>query len=133
MGWLKCYLIFKISKFSYKPHKIEKGIEENILKGNIVSYLISSHLLQDCADAITLAPPLTMTPYAPSARAALLFQTASFFSLSKMAAAVANKCLSPLAFLTRRLSAPEFISQCCYHKKVKRLSTCKSSFAKGPT
>ncbi|XP_035803930.2 iron-sulfur cluster assembly scaffold protein IscU-like [Amphiprion ocellaris] len=35
-----------------------------------------------------------------------------------MAGTVANKCLSPLAFLTRRLSAPEFITQCCYHKKV---------------
>uniref|UniRef100_A0A3Q2G5T2 Iron-sulfur cluster assembly enzyme b n=1 Tax=Cyprinodon variegatus TaxID=28743 RepID=A0A3Q2G5T2_CYPVA len=35
-----------------------------------------------------------------------------------MASTVAKKCLSPLALLTRRLSAPEFISQCCYHKKV---------------
>uniref|UniRef100_A0A3Q3F187 Iron-sulfur cluster assembly enzyme n=1 Tax=Labrus bergylta TaxID=56723 RepID=A0A3Q3F187_9LABR len=35
-----------------------------------------------------------------------------------MAGTVANKCLSPLGFLTRRLSAPEFITQCCYHKKV---------------
>ncbi|XP_054613015.1 iron-sulfur cluster assembly scaffold protein IscU-like [Dunckerocampus dactyliophorus] len=36
-----------------------------------------------------------------------------------MAAAVTNKCLiSPLSLLTRRLSVPEFFSQCCYHKKV---------------
>ncbi|XP_038149656.1 iron-sulfur cluster assembly scaffold protein IscU-like [Cyprinodon tularosa] len=35
-----------------------------------------------------------------------------------MASTVAKKCLSPLALLTRRLSVPEFISPCCYHKKV---------------
>nr|XP_057920794.1 iron-sulfur cluster assembly scaffold protein IscU-like [Doryrhamphus excisus] len=36
-----------------------------------------------------------------------------------MAAAVTKKCLiSPLTLLTRRLSVPEFFSQCCYHKKV---------------
>ncbi|XP_061655811.1 iron-sulfur cluster assembly scaffold protein IscU-like [Phyllopteryx taeniolatus] len=35
-----------------------------------------------------------------------------------MAAIVANKCFSPLTFLTRRLSVPEFFSQCCYHQKV---------------
>ncbi|XP_032426521.1 iron-sulfur cluster assembly scaffold protein IscU-like [Xiphophorus hellerii] len=35
-----------------------------------------------------------------------------------MAGSVAKKCLSPLSLLTRRLSAPEFITQCCYHKKV---------------
>uniref|UniRef100_A0A672ZRX9 Iron-sulfur cluster assembly enzyme b n=1 Tax=Sphaeramia orbicularis TaxID=375764 RepID=A0A672ZRX9_9TELE len=35
-----------------------------------------------------------------------------------MANSLANKCLSPLSFLTRRLSAPEFFRQCCYHEKV---------------
>ncbi|XP_041826736.1 iron-sulfur cluster assembly enzyme b [Melanotaenia boesemani] len=35
-----------------------------------------------------------------------------------MASTVVNKCLSPLAFLTRRLSAPQLITQCCYHQKV---------------
>ncbi|XP_072227960.1 iron-sulfur cluster assembly enzyme b [Leuresthes tenuis] len=35
-----------------------------------------------------------------------------------MAGIVAKKCLNPLAFLTRRLSAPEFVTQCCYHQKV---------------
>uniref|UniRef100_A0A3Q2X9S0 Iron-sulfur cluster assembly enzyme ISCU n=1 Tax=Hippocampus comes TaxID=109280 RepID=A0A3Q2X9S0_HIPCM len=35
-----------------------------------------------------------------------------------MAATVVNKCLSPLTLLTRRLSVPEFFSQCCYHQKV---------------
>ncbi|XP_049909369.1 iron-sulfur cluster assembly scaffold protein IscU-like [Epinephelus moara] len=35
-----------------------------------------------------------------------------------MAGPVAKKCFSPLSFLTRRLSAPEFITRCCYHKKV---------------
>ncbi|CAG5867439.1 unnamed protein product [Menidia menidia] len=35
-----------------------------------------------------------------------------------MAGTVAKKCLNPLAFLTRRLSAPEFVSRCCYHEKV---------------
>ncbi|XP_077398763.1 iron-sulfur cluster assembly scaffold protein IscU-like [Vanacampus margaritifer] len=35
-----------------------------------------------------------------------------------MAATLANKCLSPLTLLTRRLSVPEFFSQCCYHQKV---------------
>ncbi|TKS84495.1 Iron-sulfur cluster assembly enzyme ISCU, mitochondrial [Collichthys lucidus] len=35
-----------------------------------------------------------------------------------MAGTLANKCLSPLTFITRRLSAPEFITQCCYHQKV---------------
>uniref|UniRef100_A0A3Q3IQC0 NIF system FeS cluster assembly NifU N-terminal domain-containing protein n=1 Tax=Monopterus albus TaxID=43700 RepID=A0A3Q3IQC0_MONAL len=37
--------------------------------------------------------------------------------LVNMADKVASKCFSPLAFLTRRLSAPEF-TQCFYHKKV---------------
>ncbi|KAF0031452.1 hypothetical protein F2P81_016007 [Scophthalmus maximus] len=35
-----------------------------------------------------------------------------------MALTTANKCLSPLSFLSRRLAAPEFITRCCYHKKV---------------
>ncbi|XP_077592961.1 iron-sulfur cluster assembly scaffold protein IscU-like [Stigmatopora nigra] len=35
-----------------------------------------------------------------------------------MAAIMANKCFSPLALLTRRLSLPEFFAQCCYHQKV---------------
>ncbi|XP_051906907.1 iron-sulfur cluster assembly scaffold protein IscU-like [Hippocampus zosterae] len=35
-----------------------------------------------------------------------------------MAATLVNKCLSPLTLLTRRLSVPEFFSQCCYHQKV---------------
>ncbi|KAF6733224.1 Iron-sulfur cluster assembly enzyme ISCU, mitochondrial [Oryzias melastigma] len=35
-----------------------------------------------------------------------------------MAGTVAKKCLSPLSVLTRRLSVPEYISQCCYHQKV---------------
>ncbi|XP_055009988.1 iron-sulfur cluster assembly scaffold protein IscU-like [Boleophthalmus pectinirostris] len=35
-----------------------------------------------------------------------------------MAGPVANKCFSSLAFFRRRLSAPEFISRCCYHVKV---------------
>ncbi|XP_037548431.1 iron-sulfur cluster assembly enzyme b [Nematolebias whitei] len=35
-----------------------------------------------------------------------------------MAATAAKNCLSPLALLTRRLSAPEFITQSCYHQKV---------------
>lgn len=35
-----------------------------------------------------------------------------------MAGSVANKCISPLAFLFKRLSLPEFISRCCYHVKV---------------
>ncbi|XP_057675192.1 iron-sulfur cluster assembly scaffold protein IscU-like [Corythoichthys intestinalis] len=35
-----------------------------------------------------------------------------------MAVTMANKCLSPLTLLSRRLSLPEFFSQCCYHQKV---------------
>ncbi|XP_034047987.1 iron-sulfur cluster assembly scaffold protein IscU-like [Thalassophryne amazonica] len=35
-----------------------------------------------------------------------------------MAAAVVNKCLSPVGFVTRRFCAPQFITQCFYHKKV---------------
>lgn len=35
-----------------------------------------------------------------------------------MAGTVANKCRGSLAFLTRTISAPEFFTQCCYHKKV---------------
>uniref|UniRef100_A0A1A8RAW0 Iron-sulfur cluster scaffold homolog n=1 Tax=Nothobranchius rachovii TaxID=451742 RepID=A0A1A8RAW0_9TELE len=35
-----------------------------------------------------------------------------------MAGAVAKKCLSPLALLSRRLSAPELVFQSCYHQKV---------------
>ncbi|XP_061590181.1 iron-sulfur cluster assembly scaffold protein IscU-like [Cololabis saira] len=35
-----------------------------------------------------------------------------------MAGAVVKKTFSPLGFLSRRISAPEFIRQCCYHQKV---------------
>ncbi|XP_053728744.1 iron-sulfur cluster assembly scaffold protein IscU-like [Synchiropus splendidus] len=35
-----------------------------------------------------------------------------------MAGVIANACRSPLGFLTRTLSVPEFLTQCCYHKKV---------------
>ncbi|KAM6985749.1 iron-sulfur cluster assembly scaffold protein IscU-like [Aplochiton taeniatus] len=35
-----------------------------------------------------------------------------------MAGTVVKTCLNPLAFITRRLSAPELSLSCCYHKKV---------------
>ncbi|CAF99255.1 unnamed protein product, partial [Tetraodon nigroviridis] len=48
------------------------------------------------------------------------FETAPFSGQRRanMAGAVANKCRGSLAFLTRTISAPEFFTQCCYHKKV---------------
>lgn len=50
------------------------------------------------------------------------FETAPSSDLRSvnMAVTVVNKCRGSLAFLTRTLSAPEFFTQCCYHKKVNR-------------
>lgn len=68
--------------------------------------------------AVTLWPrPLQVTSGPVFAR--LFLSCVITEPFSNMAAAVANKCVSPLTFLTRRFSAPEFITQCCYHKKVK--------------
>ncbi|XP_056146467.1 iron-sulfur cluster assembly scaffold protein IscU-like [Lampris incognitus] len=35
-----------------------------------------------------------------------------------MACSMVKRCLSPLGLINRRLSAPEFKAQCCYHQKV---------------
>lgn len=77
-------------------------------------------LPRTCADVPHVAPPLDVT-YCCRGAASYFFphyQTASLPLTVSMASTVANKCLSPLAFITRRLSAPEVITQCCYHKKV---------------
>lgn len=97
----------------------------NALKRDVfVSFV---YINRSCAEATTLAPPHSgdVGPGRDNAKRlelSLCFQTASFLLVLNMAGTVANKCLSPLAFITRRVSAPEFITQCCYHKKVKTSS-----------
>lgn len=68
------------------------------------------------------APPtgshVTRVFYCPSV---LKLRHSRVFGSVNMALTVANKCRSSLTFLTRTLSAPEFFTQCCYHKKVKHV------------
>lgn len=74
-----------------------------------------NYINRTCADVIIVAPP----PVSDVCSTLSSCELSQLRHWVNMAGTVANKCLSPLAFLTRRLSAPEFITQCCYHKKVK--------------
>ncbi|XP_060931732.1 iron-sulfur cluster assembly scaffold protein IscU-like isoform X2 [Limanda limanda] len=72
-----------------------------------------------CARHVSVTPPPgSDVSRGPGSSCTSLPNCVTTAPLSNMATTVMNKCLSPLALLTRRLSAPEFITQCCYHKKV---------------
>lgn len=71
-----------------------------------------------CADEISLAPPTDGDAHSILIYSGVLKLRHCCVSVN-MAGIVANKCRSSLTFLTRTLSAPEFFTQCCYHKKVK--------------
>lgn len=90
-----------------------------IKRKKITLYYVREHNTQKRQYVIRLAPPLTVTYWAPLQAGAVLFWNCAILPSVNMAGIVATKCRGSLAFLTRTLSVPEFTTQCCYHKKVK--------------